>query len=52
MMLTIKCILIFLSIFLGLVSIYYLGYVCGRADTFAEVANAVLEILGECDQDA
>ena len=52
MTLTVKAILIFVSLFLGLAAIFWLGYVCGRADTFAEVANAILEIVEGRDADA
>ena len=34
-----KAILITLAIWLGLVCVYYLGYVCGRSDAFREVTN-------------
>ena len=34
-----KGILIVLAIWLGLTAVYFLGYVCGRSDAFAEVTR-------------
>lgn len=48
----IKALLIALAIWLGLVCVYYLGYVCGRSDAFREVTHLFSNWMnGELDKE-
>lgn len=44
---TARVLLIFAALVLGLFAIFYMGYLCGRCDTFAEIADAFASILDE-----
>lgn len=45
MTLTVKAILLFATIFVALAMIFYMGYCCGRSDTYEYLLQSIDELL-------